>query len=300
MFSKKALVIVAAMSIVGSIALLGLLYQTGSDEAKVAKAPITVGSPAPPPPAAEKSAPTAPTTTAQAEPPEKAPSSGPTAPSSSASSSPGGKRCPSAELAPFPWPNPPLPSVTALVPRHLLFEGYRQNSTMVGVTTLAEVAARLEGAIARAGYREPKYLGAGCKGFAIVLDLEHIEADGRRKGGTSGFAPPSQETAFNLTDFVKRLFYAPPGYYRQIVFVVSEERIANATPPPTEEQLRAIARDGVSALPSQFESLYLLPNHVILALIYEFRKGPRDGDVSVIPPKGRLGGTVHLMKAQLF
>ncbi len=57
----------------------------------------------------------------------------------------------------------------------------------------------------------------------IVLDLEHIEADGKRMRGTQGFAPPSQEAAFNLAEYVKRLFYAPPGHYRQIVFVVSDQ-----------------------------------------------------------------------------
>ena len=134
----------------------------------------------------------------------------------------------------------------------------------------------------------------------IVLDLEHIEADGKRKRGTEGFAPPSQEADFNLAQYVRRLFYAPPGHYRQIVFVVSEQRMTNATAPPTEAQLRAIARDGTSSLPPDFVNVAYTHMHVISALIYEFEKGPRDGDLKVIPPDGRLGATVHLMKAQLF
>ena len=204
------------------------------------------------------------------------------------------KRCPAADLAPFPWPNPPRPSVTALVPRYLLFA---DNGT---TKSLMAVGARLEGAISRADYRQPKYLGAGCEGFAIVLDLERIDADGRRKGGTEGFAPPSQEADFNLAQYVRRLFYAPPGHYRQIVFVVSEERLTNATSPPTEAQLREIARDGASSLPPDFANVIYTPKHVVLALIYEFEKGPRDGDLKVFPPDGRLGATVHLMKARLF
>lgn len=166
--------------------------------------------------------------------------------------------------------------------------------------SLLAVGARLEGAISRAGYRQLRYLGAGCKGFVIVLDLEHIEADGQRKSGPEGFAPPNQEADFNLVQYVRHLFYAPPGHYRQIVFVVSNERMANATATPTESRLRAIARDGITSLPRYFDNVAYTSKHVVLALIYEFEKGPRDGDLKVIPPAGRLGGTVHLMKARLF
>jgi hypothetical protein len=204
------------------------------------------------------------------------------------------RRCAAADLAPFPWPSPPQPSVTAIVPPYLLFGPESK------ATTLAAVAARLEGAIARAGYQQPKYLGAGCDGFAIVLDLEHIDTDGARMRGSAGFAPPSQDEMFSLAAYVKRLFYAPPGEYRQIVLVVSEERMAQAIALPTEAQLRAIARDGVSALPTDFSGLPYTSRHVVQALIYEFEKGQRDGDAKLIPPEGRLGATVHLEKARLF
>jgi hypothetical protein len=204
------------------------------------------------------------------------------------------KACAADTLAAFPWPRPPEPSVVAVIPPYLMFSGESKAPTLAGV------AARLEGTIARAGYREPKYLGAGCDGFAIVLDLEHINDDGSRKRGSAGFAPPSQDEAFSLTSYIKRLFYAPPGQYRQIVFVVSDQRMGQATEPATDAQLRAIARDGKSALPSAFESVSYTGEHVVQALIYEFEKGPQEGDARGIPPEGRLGATVHLRKARLF
>ena len=228
----------------------------------------------------------APASAGTSPPPVTAPAPSPTAASAAT--------CPASEMAPFPWPDVPQPSVTALVPPYLLF---KDDS---GPVSLAAVGARLAGAIARADYRQPKYLGAGCRGFAIVLDLEHIEADGRRKDGPEGFAPPSQEAEFRLAQYVKRLFFASPGHYRQIVLVVSEQRPTHGTAPPTEAQLRAIARDGASALPQAFADIVYTPRHVVLALIYEFEKGPRDGDAKVNPPEGRLGATVHLMKARLF
>jgi hypothetical protein len=201
--------------------------------------------------------------------------------------------CPAAGLAAFPWPDPPEPSVTADIPRYIVS---REGEAI----SLWDVGARLEGAISRAGYRQLKFLGAGCKGFVVVLDLEHIEADGKRMRGARGFAPPSQEAEFKLAEYVQRLFYAPPGHYRQIVVVVSEQRMSNATASPSEAQLRALAGRGTSSLPRAFEAVPYSDAHVISALIYEFEKGPRGGDAKVIPPAGRLGGMVHLMKARLL
>ena len=202
--------------------------------------------------------------------------------------------CASTGLAPFPWPKPPEPSTSATIPRRLIFADDGSERT------LAAVAARLDAAIAGAGYLQPRYLAAGCDGFAVVLDLEHIEADGSRARGVAGFAPPSQDEPFSLASFVRRLFYAPPGHYRQIVIVVSDERMAAPAPAPDESQLRVIARDGVSALPRAFASRTFSSRHELVALIYEFEKDANDGDVRWIAPEGRLGATVHLKKSKLY
>ena len=196
-------------------------------------------------------------------------------------------------LAAFPWPNPPQPSDSTTIPRHLLF------GQDLSPKTLADVGAKLERSIAAAGYRAPKFLGAGCHGFAIMLDLEHIRDNGARLPGDAGFAPPGQEEAFSLASWIQRLFHAPPGQYRQIVFVVSEQLLGRTTPAPTEDELRAIARPGRSALPGAFAAVPYTSSTEVSALIYEFEKGPRDGDARVIPPAGRLGATVHLQRARL-
>jgi hypothetical protein len=200
----------------------------------------------------------------------------------------------SRELAPFPWPNPPVPSDSALIAPYLLFPADREGKTLL------DVARRLEGSIAAAGYLEPRYLGAGCDGFAVVLDLEQIEPDGARKPGAAGFAPTTGEPGFTLAGYIKRLFYAPPGYYRQIVFVVSAIGIATTTPAPTPGELRAIAKDGSAALPPVYGSVPFTWKYKVVALVYEFQKGPADGDARQIPPTGRLRAPQHLRKAQLY
>ena len=202
--------------------------------------------------------------------------------------------CASRGLAEFPWPNPPAPSDSTLIPPYLLFPGGSEGKTLL------DVARRLEASIAAAGYLETRYLGAGCDGFSVMLDLEHIEADGARKPGTAGFAPTTAEPGFTLAGYIKRLFYAPPGYYRQIVFVVSDRGIADTTPAPTPGELRAIAKDGSAALPPAYGKVPFTWNYKVVALVYEFQKGPKDGDARQIPPTGRLRAQQHLKKASLY
>ncbi|MEO8279813.1 MAG: hypothetical protein ABI564_08990 [Ideonella sp.] len=166
--------------------------------------------------------------------------------------------------------------------------------------SLLDVGRRLSGAIASAGYHQSTYLGAGCNGFAIILDLEHIDADGTRKRGADGFAPPGQQPDFSLASFLVQLFHAPPGYYRQIVFVVSDEARGAAAAPPSESALRRLAEDGASALPPAYARIPLGWQFKVIAAVYEFRKGAENGDAQFIPPNGRLGAAVHLIKARLL
>ena len=197
-------------------------------------------------------------------------------------------------MAAFPWPNPPQPSVLTQISVDQLFpEGASGKS-------LLDVGRRLNGAISGAGYQQSTFLGVGCNGFAIILDLEHIEADGTRKPGAEGFAPPSQQPEFSLGNFLLRLFHAKPGYYRQIVIVVSDEAIGAPTGPPSAGALRRLAEDGVSALPPAFARQPLTWQYRVMAAVYEFRKGDVNGDAQFIPPSGRLGALVHLVKARLF
>lgn len=234
---------------------------------------------------------------APAPPPPPPPPPAPAAtrpPTDNGGGSGGASACASRELAAFPWPSPPQPSDSALIAPYLLFPDGSDGKTLM------DVARKLEGSIAAAGYVGPRYLGAGCNGFAVMLDLEQIEADGTRKPGAAGFAPTTAEPGFTLAGYLKRLFYAPPGYYRQIVFVVSDVGIAATTPTPTPGELRAIAKDGSAALPPAYGSVPFGWKYKVVALVYEFQKGPADGDARQIPPSGRLRAPQHLKKAQLL
>ena len=281
----RALLAVASMVLIGCSQSSAPPRETSPPPASSAppetSAPPTSGAEPPP---AETAPPPPP-------PPPPAPAPAPTRPPTANG---GGPVCVSRPLAAFPWPNAPAPSDSMLVAPYLLFPEGGEGKTLL------DVARRLEASIAAAGYLEPRYLGAGCNGFAVMLDLEQIEPDGARKPGAAGFAPTTTEPVFTLAGYVKRLFYAPPGYYRQIVFVVSDIGIAATTPTPTPGELRAIARDGSAALPPGFGGVPFSWQYKVGALVYEFQKGPADGDAKQIPPSGRLRAPQHLKKAQLY
>lgn len=264
----RVLLVVLLMGLGGVMA--GCGQKASAPAPAGAEPPVTSPAPPPPPP---------PPTTGSPPPPDEPLTSAP---------------CVADALPPFPWPSPPAPSDSTLIPPYLLWPAGSEGKTLL------DVARRLEASIAAAGYLEPRYLGAGCNGFAVMLDLEQIDANGARKPGAAGFAAPTQEPGFSLAGYLQRLFYAPPGYYRQIVFVISDEGIAATTPAPTPGELRAIAKDGSAALPPAYAGAPFTWKYKVVALVYEFQKGPKDGDARQIPPSGRLRAPQHLKQAQLY
>ncbi len=238
--------------------------------------------PAPPPP--PPPAPPAPVATAAA-PPPPAPSPIIRVPMPD---------CEAELLAPFPWPKPPQYTSAVQIANAALF------GASAGPHTLGDVARRLDRAITDAGYFQHRYLGVACKGFAIVLDLERLRADGRRLPHAKGFPLPDEKESEGLGDWVKRLFYAPPGFYRQIVFVVSEQNPQEGELKPSAQQLRRIAQQGDAALPPKLAALPYSWQYKVTALIYEFEKKPKQKEAKQLPPSGRLAPAQHLEQSRLF
>ena len=179
------------------------------------------------------------------------------------------------------------------MPRSLLF-------TTPETKNLRDVGRRLEGVLLEAGFRQVSYLGYECDGFAVLADLERIEADGTPYAGDERFGPSGRPDAFNLTEFISRLFYAPPGYYRQIVFVVTRNVIRESDALPTEGDLQTLVNRGRSALPTAYADVAFETEVGVRALIYEFARGPGDDRARMIEPDGRLSATVHLSKAHIY
>jgi len=204
--------------------------------------------------------------------------------------------CSVAGMNDFGWP-PPEPSAKVTIPRALLLAGVSDENE-----TLGTVGARLEAALIDAGYVEYGYQSIGCSGFAMVTRMERIDETGRPVEGEMRFAPPDARPDWSLTSYLQRLFFAPPGRYRQIVFAATDraydrDRLADA---PTRDELEEMmAAADVTALPEGMLERAFTRSHALHALIYEFKKGQADRDVVQLKPSD-LGGATHIQAAGIY
>lgn len=192
------------------------------------------------------------------------------------------------KLPAFPWP-PPRPSAMVKLPRAILLEGLEANER-----TLGAVSARLESALGEAGYPEYSFHAIGCDGFALITGLERTDERGRPLDGARRWAPPGPDSPWSLREYVARLFYAKPGYYRQIIFAGTDEPyepqgLAEA---PTRQELRSWVKSGRTWLPYG-DHVPFGPDHELHALVYEFKKSAADEEVEQVSPS-LIGGNEHL------
>lgn len=206
--------------------------------------------------------------------------------------------CKASGLPEAPWP-PPQPTNTSRVHR-----GYFLPSGVSAPTTMGAFLDRMRERIRSAGYVVPPVLGAGCFGFAMVLQMERLEADGQRVPGRDGFTGPGQRTSFDLAEVLRQLFLAQPGFYRVILLVVTDERLGRfSAQQNVEAYMRELGRLGTDELPGSMASRDFGGTYEVHALIYEFERRNRaeaDGVSRAIPPSGRLPALVHLEMAGLL
>ncbi|MEK8052752.1 OmpA family protein [Ideonella sp. DXS22W] len=212
-----------------------------------------------------------------------------------ASPSPRETPCPTQGMAEFPWPNPPQWTAADTLSRALLLGTDTQ-----GAESMRDVAARLERAVRAAGFVNPKFLGIGCDGFAMVLDLEQVDDKGRRLPGDRAWEPPGASEDVSLAAWIRRLFYAPPGRYRQIVLVISDQPMQAPTGAPTADALRTITREAGRPLPARVGELPFTETHVVHALVYEFEKRSRSATATARTPPSRIEVRLHLQRAGLL
>lgn len=192
-------------------------------------------------------------------------------------------------LPSFPWP-PPRYSAFSSIEREWV--------APAAGATLGSAAARLERAFDAAGYGERSYYRIP-GGFALASRIEQIRAD------ASPFAPPDRWTVATppmregLIDIIRALFNAPPGYYRVIVFAVTDRDFAAREEPPTEADARRWASGGALRLPAELGALPYSAQHYTTALIYEFERRADQPAASLRLPSDSQGRT-HLERAGLW
>ncbi len=163
----------------------------------------------------------------------------------------------------FPWP-PPAPSGQIVLPDVV----FRRAQT--AVPTLYSVGMRIINALRDAEYWTYRVYGVP-NGFALVTRLEQIDKSGAPLSWPFRFADPD-EPQFSLLDILRKLYIAPPGRYRLIVFVVSDERFENRRETLTRIDAKNLIETGVNHLPFDLDRMEFTHAHVVTALIYEFAR----------------------------
>lgn len=195
----------------------------------------------------------------------------------------------------FPWP-PPRPTVTLRLPDSLV--------AIPGHDSLGSVFDRLRVALTRVDVGWWSVYAIGSNGFAVVTRMEAIDAEGRPKPGAERWSGPgTQETPHfsGIGDYLTALFSARPGFYRVIVFAVTDLPSG-----PTADghglsaaHAEALVAGGTDQLPAEMRRVRLGADGRCIALIYEFER-PSQSDSARFVYSVAIGALQHLTLAGLW
>jgi hypothetical protein len=203
----------------------------------------------------------------------------------------------------FPWPKVPRPTNQRVIVKDYLkstdpSEGPSADQLAGrypdGPRKLGQLLVLLRHRLVMAGYPAPPVLGAGCNGFALILEGERIRLDGTR----IGFEQWNQGKRLGLIEILEKLMQGQPGFFRMIVLVASNERPVEGGDPITAEELRRMLMLGASGLPVGMQDIPFDGKYELYALVYEFETGTKDSPAQ-IAPTGRIPILSHLRAAGL-
>lgn len=191
---------------------------------------------------------------------------------------------PPADLLPvFPWP-PPKASASYVLPDSL-FAGYQ---------TVGAVVDAILKALEQGGYVERSFFRTPPGGVALVTRLERINDDGSPFSESQRW--PGGDEHIDLTatlyTFLRGLFYADPGHYRVIVFVLQDLPFAQSSKRITAQEAEAWLTSGANVLPPDMAEHPFGGGHCTV-LVYEFASDGTKVHVVV----SSLTGKQHLEKA---
>jgi len=190
-------------------------------------------------------------------------------------------------LPSFPWPAPEPTDWVDL-------------SSFAAAHNQMQVNDALVRALQAAGYGQRWSYYAIPNGFALVARIEHLNADASPAAERFGLSE-SERRAPGLIGAVWGAFFPRVGYYRQVVFLVTNRSWRSSDAAElTAERAEQILRNGADSLPAEFQNRPFGADYRVTALIYEFIK--REGEVRTRasdPNSRRNPALVHLDKAEI-
>ena len=194
---------------------------------------------------------------------------------------------PQSELPPFPWP-PPQASARVTVP---LIPSLREH-------VVGDMDRRILSALDAMGYVQRAHYWVP-DGYALVTRVEQIERNGRPRPMPYRFSaqlPPPD----SLKDYFAGLFTSPPGYFRIIVFVVTDIEFNDTAAPLGEPEATGLLERGPAVLPPAIADRPLPLKTKCTALIYEYQKSSVDTGSAAVPIQSTVDAVTHLRQAGLW
>lgn len=201
---------------------------------------------------------------------------------------PGPRVCVQTSLPQFPWPQVPQPTSQQPIGRDQ-FSSVPANLGGLLDQLRSQLKTRF-----KKDYVSPVVVGAGCNGFALILNGERIDPGGRHLK----WQDMGQGGSMEAGELLRRLLTAAPGMYRKIVVVVSTEQPIVTNQSLSSEALSKLAAVGASGLPPALAGIPFSGDYEIRALVYEFVK--RGDKAQQVPPTGRVNVVTHLQQVGLL
>ncbi len=167
--------------------------------------------------------------------------------------------------------------------------------------TWGDVEEKIRHTLIECQYRKVKYYllsrdGERLNGFVLMSELEEIDTEGNSKEKCAKTTDSDSYLSLDrLKSLIFDLFNRKPGYYRMLVFAVTDLEIVSNTREIGKQEILHIQKGGASTFSNRLSSVVLEDNFEVTALIYEFALSKADGSISVTD--ARLAGKTHLAKA---
>lgn len=190
-------------------------------------------------------------------------------------------------IAPFPWP-PPKASARAVI----------RASQFKRATNLKMADQVLDKALSKMGYYDKSYYTVP-NGFAVATKLEQINKDASSKTEPDRWSAKPTANDLSFSDYLSALFFTQTGYFRVIVFVVTDKAFTSSGVAPSREQTLSWVSDGAQSLPKEIGEIPFTENFAVTALIYEYELPENSKKAALVVP-GKFSGNEHLKKSKLF
>lgn len=191
----------------------------------------------------------------------------------------------------FPWP-PPKASAFLDIPRNTL-------AKVSGRTLLKDVSDRLNTTLSQAGYREKSWYAIP-SGFALVTRLEQFQRDGVPLPGEGRWSVKIiPKRPGNLAEYIAALFGANPGFYRVIVFTVTNVPTIQLDKSPDRDEALSWLQKGANAIPMTIGNREFSVDYLCTAYIYEFEQRSAD-DEALLNIPSNLSADTHLEKSGIW